>query len=98
MDDIVRLAEKVSQRLSRLAESSAVITEPVSIGGRHVVPLCELSLAFGSAGGVGEGESADPGSGTNEGKGGGAGGAAKATPVALIVIDEQGIRLQGLGA
>ena len=98
MEDILRLAEKVSQRLGRLAESSAVITEPVSFGGRYVVPLCELSLGFGSGGGIGEGEGPDSRSGKSQGEGGGAGGAAKATPVALLIIDEEGVRLQGLGA
>lgn len=98
MEDILKLADKVSQRLAHLAESSAVIAKPVSVGGRHVVPLCELSLAFGSGGGIGEGEGPDPGAGKNEGKGGAAGGAAKATPVALLIIDEDGVRLQGLGA
>ena len=96
MDAIKELADQASQRLIRLAQTSAVVTDPISVGGRHVLPLCELSIAFGSAGGTGEGES--NAGGPNQGQGGGAAGGAKAVPVALLVIDENGARLETLNA
>jgi uncharacterized spore protein YtfJ len=98
MEAIEKLAEKASQRLTRLAQSSAVATEPISVGGRHVLPLCELSIAFGGGGGQGEAENDEHGAGAGQGKGGAAAGAAKAVPVALLIIDEQGARIETLGA
>jgi uncharacterized spore protein YtfJ len=97
MDAIKKLADQASQRLIRLAQTSAVVTDPISVAGRHVLPLCELSIAFGSAGGTGEGESNESG-GPNQGRGGGAAGGAKAVPIALLVIDENGARLETLNA
>lgn len=98
MEAIEALAQKVTQRLGELAARSAVVSEPIAVAGRYVIPLCELSLAVGSGGGVGQGDGEEPGGAPNRGQGGGAGGAAKTTPVALLIIDENGARLEALGA
>jgi DegV family protein with EDD domain len=75
----------VSERLTKLARGNAVVAKPLSVGDRHIVPLCELSLAV--AGGGGSGESLEEGPESGSGTGGGAGGAAKANPVAILVVD-----------
>lgn len=98
MEDIKQLAGKITEQLTRLAKSSAVMSKPISSGERHLVPLCELSLAFGSGGGTGEAKGDDAGAGSAKGKGGGAAGGAKATPVAVLIVDEQGVRIQTLDA
>ncbi|MBN1611518.1 MAG: hypothetical protein JW940_33095 [Polyangiaceae bacterium] len=96
MEDIRQLAGKITERLTALARSSAVMSKPISAGERHLVPLCELSVAFGSGGGGGEAQGDDAGTGAAKGIGGGAAGAAKATPVAVLIVDEQGVRIQAL--
>jgi uncharacterized spore protein YtfJ len=96
MEDIKHLAGKITERLTALAKSSAVMSKPISAGDRHLVPLCELSIGFGSGGGAGEAHADDAGAGAGKGVGGGAAGAAKATPVAVLVVDEQGVRVQAL--
>ena len=72
-----------------------MVGKPVSVGDRHVVALCELSLAFGGCGGSG-GFDVKPGK-ARKGVGGGAGGGAKAKPVAVLVVEGGKARLERLG-
>lgn len=97
MKEIKELFAAVSERLQRLARSGAVVAKPISVGSRHVIPLCELRLGFGGGGGHGTGEADAGGSGTGTGTGGGAGGGAKATPVAVLVVEDGRVRLETLG-
>ncbi len=67
-----------------------------TVGKRHAIPLVELSLGLGGGGAGGEG--ADPKSGVGgKGLGGAAGGGAKATPVAVVIIDGNNVSVQPLG-
>lgn len=96
MNEVKKLISMISERLKIMAQGNAVVSKPISFGDRHVLPLCELSLGFGGGGGTGE----DMGNGEQsggEGTGGGTGGSAKATPVAVIVVDGQNVRIESLG-
>ncbi len=95
MDKIKELFLAVSERLTRLARGNAVVAKPLSVGDRHIVPLCELSLAFGGGGGGGEGT--EGGAEAGGGTGGLSGGAAKASPVAILVVDDGKVRLERVG-
>ena len=79
-----------------MAQSNAVVTQPVSFGDRHVLPMCELKLGFAGGGGTGEDKGGGEQSG-GQGTGGVAGGSAKATPIAVIVVDGQNVRIESLG-
>ncbi len=93
MEHVKQLLAALSAKLEGLASANAVVAKPISVADRHVVPLCELGLAFGGGGGTGE---ADPdGSGEHgKGTGGGAGGAAKAAPVAVLIIEGGEARIE----
>ncbi len=93
MDQIKQLFEALSRHFSTVAQANAVVAKPVSVGDRHVVPLCELSLAFGAVGGTGELQSADADD-PPAGIGGGAVGAAKAKPIAILVLEGDEVRLE----
>jgi uncharacterized spore protein YtfJ len=95
MDHIKNLLAAVSKRFEKLARANAVIAKPISVGDRHVVPLCELSLAFGAGGGTGE--VIDKKTKSSSGAGGGAGGGAKASPVAVLVIEGGKARIEKIG-
>ena len=95
MKHIRQLLEVVTSKIEGLAKGNAVVAKPISVGQRHVIPLCELSFGFGAGGGVGEG--AEDGSGGGKGSGGGAGAGVKATPVAVVVIDGGKVRVESLG-
>ncbi len=95
MKDIANLLTSVSERLRQMASNNAVVARKISVGERHVLPLCELSLGFGGAGMSGEANDVE-GGGAGKGAGGGAGGMAKAAPVAVIIVDGDRVRIESL--
>ena len=96
MNEVKNIIAMISDRLKKMAQGNAVVSKPISFGDRHVLPLCELSLGFGGAGGTGEDMSNSEHSG-GTGTGGGTGGGAKATPVAVIVVEGKNVRIESLG-
>jgi uncharacterized spore protein YtfJ len=56
--------------------------------------LISAGFGFGAGGGSGKGEARQKGEGKGEGIGGTTGGAAGVKPVAVIVIDKDGVRLE----
>lgn len=97
MQHVKKLLETLSERFDDLAKGNAVVAKKVSVGDRHVIPLCELSLGFGGGGGTGEGSDEDESLGSGKGSAEGGGGGAKATPVAVIIVDGGKVRIQSLG-
>jgi uncharacterized spore protein YtfJ len=96
MEFVKDILTDLNKSLTKLAEDNAVVGKAISVGDRHVVPLCEITLAFGGGAGSGEGsveERINP-SGL---RGQGAGGAAKTKPVAVLVIDGDAVRLEPMG-
>ena len=97
MKHVTDLLKTLSENLTAKAVANAVMATPVSAGDFHVVPLCEISIGIGSGGGQGISEGDDKGEGVGKGTGGGAGGGAKVRPVAALVVDNDGVRLERLG-
>ena len=93
MEQINELFKALRAHLEKMVRANAVVGRAVSVGDRHAIPLCELSLAFGGGGGAAEGTKEQ-----QKGQGGGAGGGAKATPVAVLVIDGGKARLERVGS
>ena len=93
MQFIKQLLKSLTEKLDGMVKAKAVVAKPISVGDRHVVPLCELGMAFGGAGGTGEGEDAKSKDG-GKGTGGGAGGGAKAVPVAVLVVEDGQARIE----
>ena len=85
----------VSARLMEVAKERGVLGQAVELGETTILPLSEVKLGFGGGGGQGEGEGqggADVGKG--EAKGGFGGGGVRVTPVALVVIEGDEVRLE----
>jgi uncharacterized spore protein YtfJ len=94
MEQIKQLVDSMVQRFRALAQGNAVVAKAITVGDRHVVPLCELGIGFGGGGGSGEsGEGDSSGTGT----GAGAGGGVKASPIAVLVIEGNQVRLEKIG-
>lgn len=93
MENVKGIISLVGERLKSLAQGNVVATEPLSVGDRHVLALCELSLNFGGGGGAGE-ELPNDDARNGKGIGGGVGGGAKAAPVAVIVADGSDVRIE----
>jgi len=95
MKHVTEILEALTGQLRSLARGNAVVAKPLSVGDRHLIPLCRLSMGMGAGGGIGEGEP-DTGSGYQGGKGmgGGAGGGAKVAPVAVVVVEGDTVRVE----
>jgi uncharacterized spore protein YtfJ len=96
MNDVKNVISMIGERLKKLAQNNAVVSRPISMGDRHVLPMCEISMGFGGGGGAGE----DAGNGEQskgQGSGGGTAGTAKAAPVAVVVVEGNKVRIEVLG-
>lgn len=86
-------------RLFDVARPESVFTEPIVADGRTVIPAAEVWLLAAVGGGGGSGPS-EPGDTLSEvgnesiGAGAGSGGLAHARPVAVIIIDRDGVRVE----
>jgi uncharacterized spore protein YtfJ len=97
MERVEVFLEMFSKSFDRLTGGDAVVAKPISIGKRHVLPLCELKFAWGAGGGEGEGTDNASSKGRDRGTGGAGGGGAKANPVAVLIIEDGKVRLESLG-
>jgi uncharacterized spore protein YtfJ len=97
MKQVNDLLQTLSEKLTGKSAAKAVMATPISAGDCHVVPLCEVAIGMGSGGGQGVAEGDAKGEGQGQGTGGGAGGGAQVRPVAVLIVDQDGIRVERLG-
>lgn len=86
MDDVERLLKGTVEELERLLDAKHVMAEPIEKAGATVIPLVSYGFGFGAGGGT------DPKKGN--GAGTGAGGGIK--PRGVIIIDDDGVRVESL--
>lgn len=97
MEGIDEVIEQVTEALSDVARSDAVVGSPIEVGGVTLLPISRVSVGFAGAGGEGEGEQPAParakGAEAGRGKGGGAGsgGGAVVRPVAVVAFRADGV-------
>ncbi len=91
------LARTTLGEIEKMLVSKKVVGEPMTYEGRTIIPLISVGFGFGAGGGSGTAETKQKG----EGSGGGTGGGAGLKPVAIIVVDKDGVQLlplKGLAA
>ena len=88
MEDIENLFDKAVAEIERMLNTKTVVGEPITIEGNTLIPLVNVGFGFG----VGAGKGTEPNKGSGHGGGTGGGGGVK--PVALIIINEEGVRLE----
>lgn len=86
MDDVKDLYEESLDELSRLLVADNVIGDPVETEHGTILPLLSAGFGFGAGGGT----SADEASGGGAGAGGGI------QPVAVVVVSDEGVRIERL--
>lgn len=89
------------ERLVSVADPSAVFAEPVQVGDRTIITASEASIGLGFGYGFGGGgapgtevENEEHPEGSGYGGGGGGGGGGSARPVAAIIVEPQGVRVE----
>jgi uncharacterized spore protein YtfJ len=90
MKDIENLFGKAIGEIERMLNTKTVVGDPITVEGNTLIPLVSVGFGFG----VGGGEGTDPSKGA--GTGGGAGGGGGVKPVALIIINKDGVRVEAI--
>jgi uncharacterized spore protein YtfJ len=85
--DVEKLFGTAVNEIERMVNSKTVVGDPITIEDSTLIPLISVGFGFG----VGGGEGTDPGK--CAGIGGGTGGGGGVKPVALIVINKDGVRI-----
>ncbi len=93
MEHVKKLLEAVRGKLPAGTMKDSVASKPLSVGDRHVLVLSEFSIGFGAGGGSGESQEKRGAKGT----GGGGGGGARASPIAVLVVEQGKVRLERIG-
>lgn len=88
MEEVENLFGKAINEIERMLNTKTVVGEPIKVDGNTLIPLISVGFGFGAGGG----EGTDPKKGAGHGGGTGGGGGVK--PVALVIINEQGVRLE----
>jgi uncharacterized spore protein YtfJ len=88
MKDIEDLFSKAINEIERMLNTKTVVGDPITAEGNTLIPLISVGFGFGAGGG----EGTDPAKGS--GTGGGTGGGGGVKPVALIIINKDGVRLE----
>jgi len=88
MQDVENLFDKAVAEIERMLNTKTVVGDPITVEGNTLIPL--VSVGFGFGVGAGQGTEAQKGSG----QGGGTGGGGGVKPVALIVINADGVRVE----
>lgn len=88
MEDVSKLFDKAVEEIENMLNTKTVVGEPITIEGHTLIPLISIGFGFGVGGGQGD----DPKQG--KGFGGGTGGGGGVKPVALIIINQDGVRVE----
>lgn len=88
MEDVGNLFDKAVGEIERMLNTKTIVGEPITIEGNTLIPLVSVGFGFGVAGG--QGSEPDKGSG----RGGGTAGGGGVKPVALIIVNNDGVRLE----
>ena len=77
-----------------MLSAERVVGEPIVVGGNTSIPLLTVGFGFGAGGGTGNGGRSEKE--TGEGTGGGTGGGGGIKPVALIIVNEEGVKVEAI--
>ncbi len=90
LEDVEKLLRTTADELEKMLSSKTVVGDPITIGDVTIVPLRSAGFWFGSTGGGGKAQVRAKGEGELAGTGGGGG----VKPVAALIIDKNGVRLE----
>lgn len=90
MQNVEDLLKTSMGEIERMLNTKTVVGEPITIEGSTLIPLVSVGFGFGAGGGSGTMKSGDAGEGSGMGTGGGGG----VKPIALVIIDKDGVRME----
>ena len=90
MEIVESLVKTTLGEIEKVLSTKTVVGEPLVIEGKSIIPLVSVGFGFGAGGGSGKGEAKQKG----EGSGGGSSGGAWIRPIAVIIIDKEGVTIE----
>ena len=92
MEHVEKLLKTSLAEIERILDTKTVVGEQITVGETILIPLLNVGFGFGAGGGSGKGEMSSGEAGSGEGVGAGVGGGVK--PIAMIIIDANGVRIE----
>jgi len=92
LEEVEKLVITSLEEIEKALSARTVVGEPIVIDGVNIIPLLSVGFGFGAGGGSGKAEARQKG----EGIGAGTGGAAWVKPIAVIIIDKEGVRIEAI--
>ena len=90
MQELENLVKTTLGEIERILSTKTIIGESLKVNDTTVIPLTRVGFGFGMGYGTGKDENKEK----NEGKGSGLGGGGGVQPIALIIADKDGVRLE----
>ncbi len=85
MQELADILRTITEEMQKALSAKTAVGDPVTVEGKTIIPLMSVGIGFGA--GSYHGKEDNPGGG---------GGALGMKPVAVIIIDEQGVRVERL--
>lgn len=92
MDEVKGLLQTTLEELEKILSARSVVGEPIAIDGNTLIPLSSIGFGFGAGGGSG----AAPKANSAEGAGAGTGGGGGVKPVAIVIVNKDGVRVESI--
>jgi uncharacterized spore protein YtfJ len=92
MEHVESLLKATLAEIERLLNTRTVVGEPITVEGNTLIPLVAVGFGFGAGGGSGKEQKKMSGEGQGAGSGGGGG----VRPVAIIIVNKDGVRVEGV--
>ena len=94
MDETQNLVKTSMEEIRGVLSAETVVGDPIVVGGNTIIPLVSVGFGFGGGGGTGKKGKSEKETGEGRGEGTGGGGGVK--PVALIIVNEEGVRVEAI--
>jgi len=85
MQELTDILKTITGEMQKALSARTCVGDPVTVEGKTVIPLMSVGMGFGAGSSFGK-----------EGNPGGGGGALGMKPVAVIIIDQDGVRVERL--
>jgi uncharacterized spore protein YtfJ len=89
MENVQNVLKTALEELEKVLSTKTVVGEPIVIEGNTLIPLISIGFGFGAGGGTGKNKK-----GSDEGEGAGTGGGGGIRPVALVIVNAEGVRVE----
>jgi len=86
MDGLADILKTITGEMQKSLSARTVVGDPITVEGKTIVPLVSVGMGFGAGSGAGK----------EQDSAGGGGGGLGMKPVAVIIIDEHGVKVERL--